>query len=111
LKSKREFRTKKHPQKLSYKVQNLQAAVLLQSGSNRLRSLVADLVILLQNSCWPSRTAIEKQTRIQNKKTSTKIILQGSESASCCSVAERRSIDWYLLMYQLISCSLLYGAV
>jgi hypothetical protein len=63
-KSKREFSTEKHPQNSSYKFQPLHAAVLLQSGSKRLRSLVADLVAPLQNSCWPSRTAIEKQTRI-----------------------------------------------
>ncbi len=56
----------KHPQKSSYKVQLQQAAVLLQSGSNRLRSLGADLVAALQNSCWPSRTPTKKQTRIQH---------------------------------------------
>jgi len=65
-KSKREFSTKNHPQNSSYKVQRLHAAVLLQSGSNRLRSLVADLVAVLQNSCWPSRTPTKKQTRIQH---------------------------------------------
>jgi hypothetical protein len=58
----------KHPQNSSYKDQRLQAAVVLQSGSNRLRSLVADLVVVLQNSCWPSRsgTAKNTQTRIQH---------------------------------------------
>ena len=65
-KSKRECSTKNHPQNSSYKVQRLHAAVLLQSGSNRLRSLVADLVAALQNSCWPSRTPTKKQTRIQH---------------------------------------------
>jgi hypothetical protein len=55
----------KHPQNSSYKAQLLQAAVVLQSGSNRLRSLGADLVAVLQNSCWPSRTPTKKQTRIQ----------------------------------------------
>jgi hypothetical protein len=65
-KSKREFCSKNHPQNSSYKVQRLHAAVLLQSGSNRLRSLVADLVAVLQNSCWPSRTPTKKQTRIQH---------------------------------------------
>jgi hypothetical protein len=65
-KSKREFSTKNHPQNSSYKVQRLHAAVLLQSGSNRLRSLVADLVVALQNSCWPSRTPTKKQARIQH---------------------------------------------
>jgi lambda repressor-like predicted transcriptional regulator len=56
----------KHSQNSSYKVQPLQAAVVLQSGSKRLRSLVADLVPVLQNSCWPSRTPTKKQTRIQH---------------------------------------------
>jgi hypothetical protein len=56
----------KHPQYSSHKVQLLHAAVVLQSGSNRLRSLVADLVQALQNSCWPSRTPTKKQTRIQH---------------------------------------------
>ncbi len=56
----------KHPQNSSYKVQLFHAAVVLQSGSNRLRPLVADLVAALQNSCWPSRTATKKQTRIQH---------------------------------------------
>jgi hypothetical protein len=55
----------KHPQNSSYKVQRLHAAVVLQSGSNRLRSFVADLVALLQNSSWPSSTPTKKQTRIQ----------------------------------------------
>jgi hypothetical protein len=55
-----------NPQKSSYKVQPLHAAVLLQSGSNRLRSLDADLVAALQNSCWPSRTPTKKQARIQH---------------------------------------------
>jgi hypothetical protein len=49
----------------SYKVQRLHAAVVLQSGSNRLRSIVADLVVALQNSCWPSRTPTKKLARIQ----------------------------------------------
>jgi hypothetical protein len=65
-KSKREFSAKNHPQNSSYKVQRLHAAVVLQSGSNRLRSLVADSVVFLQNSCWPSRTPTKKQTRIQH---------------------------------------------
>jgi hypothetical protein len=56
----------KHPQNSSYKVQLLHTAAVLQSGSNRLRSLVADLVALLQNSCWPSRTPTKKQARIQH---------------------------------------------
>jgi hypothetical protein len=56
----------KHPQNSSYKVQLLHAAVVLQSGSNRLRSLVADSVTVLQNSCWPSRTPTTKQARIQH---------------------------------------------
>jgi hypothetical protein len=64
-KSKREFSTENHPQNSSYKEQRPHAAVVLQSGSNRLRSLVADLVPPLQNSCWPSRTPMKKQTRIQ----------------------------------------------
>jgi hypothetical protein len=46
----------KYPQNSSYKVQLLHAAIMLQSGGNRLRSLVADFVAVLQNSCWPSRT-------------------------------------------------------
>jgi hypothetical protein len=54
-KSKREFSTNDHPQNPSYKPKRLYAAVVLQSGGNRLRSLVADLVEVLQNSCWPSR--------------------------------------------------------
>jgi hypothetical protein len=48
------------PQNPSYKVQRLHAAVLLQSGSKRLCSLDADLVPVLQNSCWPSRTPMKK---------------------------------------------------
>jgi hypothetical protein len=64
-KSKREFSAKNNPQNSSYKEQLLHAAVLLQSGSNRLRSFVADFVEALQNSCWPSSTATKKQTRIQ----------------------------------------------
>jgi hypothetical protein len=32
----------KHPQNSSYKVQPLHAAIMLQSGGNRLRSLVAN---------------------------------------------------------------------
>jgi hypothetical protein len=39
----------KHPQNSSYKPQLLNAAVVLQSGSNRLRSLVAESVKALQN--------------------------------------------------------------
>jgi hypothetical protein len=53
---------KEQPQNPSYKQQRLHAAVLLQSGSKRLRSLVADSVAVLQNSCWPSRTPMKKQT-------------------------------------------------
>jgi hypothetical protein len=56
----------KHPQNSSYKVQSMYAAVVLQSGSNCLHSLVADLVAVLQNACWPSRTPTKKQTRIQH---------------------------------------------
>jgi hypothetical protein len=67
-----------------------QLDVVQDAGDDAAHGSDADSVVALQNSCWPSRTAIEKQTRIQNKKTSTKIILQGSESASCCSVAERQ---------------------
>jgi hypothetical protein len=65
-KSKRSFGTEKHPKNSSYKVQRLHAAVLLQSGSNRLRSLVADEVVDLQNSCWPSHTPTKKQTLIRH---------------------------------------------
>jgi hypothetical protein len=54
---------KEQPQNPSYKEQQLHAAVLLQSGSKRLCSLVADLVVVLQNSCWPSRNADEKGKR------------------------------------------------
>jgi hypothetical protein len=54
---------KEQPQNPSYKVQRLHAAVLLQSGSKRLRSLVADLVVALQNSCWPLRTPMKKGKR------------------------------------------------
>ncbi len=86
-KSKRAFSTEKHPRNPSYKVQRLHAAVLLQSGSNCLRSLDADLVVALQKSCWPSRTAMKMQTRIQ---TSAKFILQGTATARCCSVVERQ---------------------
>jgi hypothetical protein len=56
----------KHPQNSSYKVQILYAAVVFQSGSDRLRSLLANMVMFLQNSCWPSRTPTKKQTRIQH---------------------------------------------
>jgi lambda repressor-like predicted transcriptional regulator len=63
---KKQTRIHQHPQNSSYKVQHLHAAVPLQSGSNRLRSLVADFVGDLQNSCWPSRTPAKKQTRIQH---------------------------------------------
>jgi hypothetical protein len=80
-KSKREFSAKNHPQNSSYKVQPLHAAVLLQSGSNRLRSLVADLVSVLQNSCWPSRTPTKKQTRIRTKTQPHKKNSQGTVSS------------------------------
>jgi hypothetical protein len=89
-KSKRDFSTKDHPQKLSYKVQRLYATVVLQSGSNCLRSLDADSVVTLQNSCWPSRTPTKKQARIQRKKPSAKFILQAKMSVCCCCVAERQ---------------------
>jgi hypothetical protein len=56
----------KHPQNSSYKDQRLYAAVVFQSGSNRLRSVGAKFVVGLQNSCWPSRTPTKKQTRIQH---------------------------------------------
>jgi hypothetical protein len=81
----------KEPQNSSYKVQLLHAAVLVQSGSNGLCTLVADLIVALQNSCWPSCAATKKQPQIQQiKKTTTKFILQGTASARCCSVAERQ---------------------
>jgi hypothetical protein len=57
---------KKQPQNSSYKAKPLHAAVLLQSSSNRIRSKVTDLVVVLQNSCWPSRTAMKKQPRKQH---------------------------------------------
>jgi hypothetical protein len=66
---------KGQPQNPSYKVQRLHAAVLLQSGSKRHRSLVADFVVVLQNSCRPSRTAMKKQTRILQMKNNPKIHL------------------------------------
>jgi hypothetical protein len=43
--------TQKEPQNSSYKVQLLHAAVLLQTEGNRLRSLVANSVVVLQNPC------------------------------------------------------------
>jgi hypothetical protein len=52
----------------SYKAQRPHAAVLLQSGSNRNRSLVADLVAALQNSGQPSRKEMKNKTRIQQMK-------------------------------------------
>jgi hypothetical protein len=63
---KKQTRIHQHPQNSSYKVQLLHAAVLMKSGGNRLRSLVADFDAALQNSCWPSRTPMKKQTRIQH---------------------------------------------
>jgi hypothetical protein len=81
---------KKQPQKSSYKGQNLHAAVLLQSGSNSLRSLVADSVEDLQNSCRPSRTAMTKQTQIHHMKTNHKIHLTRYSICTllfCCRAA------------------------
>jgi hypothetical protein len=48
-KEKKNSAHKKQPQNLSYKGQRPHDAVLLQSGSNSLRSLVADVVVALQN--------------------------------------------------------------
>jgi hypothetical protein len=59
----------------SYKVQCLHAAVPLQSGSNRHRSVVADSVVELQNSCQPSRTETKNKTRIQQMNNYRKIHL------------------------------------
>jgi hypothetical protein len=83
----------KHTQNSSYKVQLIHAAVVMQSGSNRLRSLGADSVKALQNSRWSSRTPTKKQTRIlefSTKQTSAKFIFQGSAPPRCCCVAERQ---------------------
>jgi hypothetical protein len=66
---------KEQPKNPSYKPQRLHAAVLLQSGSKRLRSLVAESVAALQNSCWPSRTPTKMQTRILQIKNNPKIHL------------------------------------
>ena len=48
----------------SYKAQGPHAAVLMQSGSNRARSLVADMVAALENSGRPSRTETKNKTQI-----------------------------------------------
>ena len=55
----------KEQENSSYKEKLLHAAVLMQSGSNRNRSVVADLVAVLQNSCQPSRTETKEKTQIQ----------------------------------------------
>jgi hypothetical protein len=81
---------KKQPQNSSYKAQPLHAAVLLQSGSNSLRSLVADLVAVLQNSCRPSRTPMKKQTQIHHTKNNHKIHLTRYSHCTllfCCRAA------------------------
>jgi hypothetical protein len=35
------------------------------AGDDAAHGSDADLVVVLQNSCWPSRTPTKKQTRIQ----------------------------------------------
>jgi hypothetical protein len=65
----------KEQQNSSYKVQRLHAAVLLQSESNRIRSVVADSVVELQNSGRPSCTPTKNKTRIQQMKNYKKIHL------------------------------------
>jgi hypothetical protein len=78
---------KKQPQNnSSYKVQRLHAAVLLQGGTNRLRSLVADFVAVLQNSCWPSRTAIK------NNKSHQVQSLHSDDFARCHACSKRNAI-------------------
>jgi hypothetical protein len=89
-KGKRKFSTEKHPQNSSYKAQPLHAAVLLQSGGNRLRALVSDLVAALQNSCWSSRTPTKKANANSAHQKKKKFILQAIATGRCCSVAERR---------------------
>ena len=43
-----------------------QLDVVQDAGDDAAHGSDADSVVALQNSCWPSRTAIEKQTRIQH---------------------------------------------
>jgi hypothetical protein len=84
---------KKEPKNSSYKVQRVHVVVLLQSGSNRLRSLVADLVVGLQNSCWPSRTAMKKQTRMQRIKHNKSHKVQCLRSADFFRFHTRRKCN------------------
>ena len=58
----------KEQENSSYKAQGPHAAVLMQSGSNRARSLVADMVAALENSGRPSRTETKNKTQIQQMK-------------------------------------------
>ncbi len=81
---------KEQPQNPSYKAQRLHAAVLLQSGSNILSSLVADLVEGLQNSCWPSRTPMKRQTRILHMKNNKSHKGQSLHSADLARFHARR---------------------
>jgi hypothetical protein len=80
----------KEQQNSSYKEQLLHAAVLLQSGSNRLRSVVADLVAVLQNSCRPSRTEMKNKTRIQQIKHNESHKVQSLHSADFAQFHARR---------------------
>ena len=80
---------KKEPENPTYKVQPLHAAVLLQSGSNCLRSLVAELVAVLQNSCRPMRAAMKNKTRIQQIKHNESHKVQNLQS---CEKRNRSAI-------------------
>ena len=42
-----------------------QLDVVQDAGDDAAHGSDADLVVVLQNSCWPSRTPTKKQTRIQ----------------------------------------------
>ncbi len=74
---------------LVVKVHGGQLDVAQNAGDDAAHSSDADLVAALQNSCWPSRTAMKNQTRIQHIKTNHNI-LQGTATSRCCSVAKRR---------------------
>ena len=66
------------------------ADVVLDAGDDAAHSSDADLVAALQNSCWPSRTAMKKQTQIRHIKNNHKIHLTRYSLCTllfCCRAA------------------------
>ena len=75
---------------LVVKVHVGQLDVVQNAGDDAAHSSDADLVAALQNSCWPSRTAMKKQTRIQHIKTNHIIHLTRHSNFTllfCCKAA------------------------